>query len=579
MIDKQKYNKYIMKRLYVILLKVFTLLILIFSYSNVNAERKIRFAPLVVDSFSITVQNLVQTANNKLEFDVFMADDDGDLDTFELASFQFGFLINSSIYAGGTLSVTIDNSTSTLNQVQKVTAAPNATTTIGNQTVIKLVSGIVTPGQGTILATVSPGTLITHFIVTSSVPFPANSKPDLTFTSSTATNPLYATRVAEFINNSSTQLDINNHEYVNATVIGNPVLNQPIASQTVTGSGFYCHNGGGLPIGLSNSEVGVTYTLKIGTTSFNPSVVGTGSAISFGNHLAGTYTVQGSYVNGTTVWGTTTMMGSAEITEMPNLTANVSIRGDANVCLGTPVTFIATPVNGGTSPIYQWYNGTVAVGTNSSIYSYNPVNGDVIKVVMTSNATPCLVGSPVTSNKITMTVNPTISTGVSIQADVNPATKGKNVTFTATPVGGGTLPYYQWFVNNIQVGTNYYSPIFIYAPTNNDKVYVLMSSNASPCLVGSPATSNTVTMSVITTGIDDTKQVTIYTYSQNKNIFVNCSEKAKQIQVYNTLGSLIYETNNVEGLKKIDMNSQPIAYYFVKIVTSDNVFTKKVLLQ
>lgn len=298
-----------MKTLILKLLKAFTLLILIFSFSNVYAENKIRFAPLVVDSFSITVKNLVQTANNKLEFDIYMVDDDTDTDTFELASFQFGFLINSSIYAGGTLNVTIDNSTSTLNQIQKITAAPNASTIIGNQTVIKLVSGIVTAGQGTILSTVSPGTLITHFIITSSVPFPVNSKPDLTFTSSNATYPYYATRVAEFINGSSTPLDINDQEYVNATVIGDPVL-------------------------------------------------------------------------------------------------NLSVTG---------------------------------------VYNVNPVS--------------------------------------------------------------------------------------------------------------------------------------VFTYSQNKNIFVNCSEKAKQIQVYNTLGSLIYETNNVEGLKKIDMNAQPIAYYFVKIVTSDNVFTKKVLLQ
>jgi hypothetical protein len=262
----------------------------------------------------------------------------------------------------------------------------------------------------------------------------------------------------------------------------------------------------------------------------------------------------------------------------PNLTAGVSIAAGANnICSGTSVTFTATPTNGGTSPSYQWYNGTTAVGTNSATYTYAPASGDVIKVVMTSNATPCLVGSPVTSNTVTMVVNPNLTAGVSIQANVNPAIKGNNVTFTATPVGGGTSPSYQWFVNNTQVSTNY-SGIYTYAPANNDQVYTLMTSNASPCLLGSPVTSNTITMLVVVTGIDESKQVSVYTYSLNKNIFVNCSEKAKQIQVYNTLGSVIYETNNVEGLKKFDMISQPIEYYFVKVVTSDNVFIKKVLL-
>jgi len=263
---------------------------------------------------------------------------------------------------------------------------------------------------------------------------------------------------------------------------------------------------------------------------------------------------------------------------IPTQTAGVSVSPSANgVCSGTSVTFTATPTNGGTSPSYQWYIGLTAVGTNSATYTYPPTSGDVIKVVMISNATPCLIGSPVTSNTVSMVVNPEISSGVSIQADVNPAIKGHNVTFTATPVGGGTSPYYQWFVNNTQVGTNN-SGIYTYSPANNDQVYALMTSNASPCLVGSPSTSNTITMSVVVTGIDESKLVSIYTYSLNMNIYVNCSEKAKQIQVYNTLGSLIYETNNVEGLQKIDMITQPIEYYFLKIVTSDNVFTRKVLL-
>ena len=57
-----------MKTLIVNLWKTLDLLTLIFSFSTINAENRIKFAPIVVDSCSITVQNMVQTANNKLKF-------------------------------------------------------------------------------------------------------------------------------------------------------------------------------------------------------------------------------------------------------------------------------------------------------------------------------------------------------------------------------------------------------------------------------------------------------------------------------------------------------------------------------
>jgi hypothetical protein len=262
----------------------------------------------------------------------------------------------------------------------------------------------------------------------------------------------------------------------------------------------------------------------------------------------------------------------------PNLTAGVSIAAGANnVCSGTSVTLTATPTNGGTTPAYQWYNGTTAVGTNSATYTYAPTNGDVIKVVMTSNATPCLVGSPVTSNTVVMVVNQAISAGVTIGASANPVTTGISVTFTATPFGGGTSPTYQWYKNSVAVGTgaNTYSCI----PGDLDKVYVDMTSNASPCLLNSPVASNTITMSVsVGTGLDKKNEIDVNVYSLHKNIYVNCSEKVKQIYIYSTLGSAIMLEGNISGIRKFNLNEYPIAYYFVKIVTENGVYSKKVLL-
>jgi len=105
-----------------------------------------------------------------------------------------------------------------------------------------------------------------------------------------------------------------------------------------------------------------------------------------------------------------------------------------------------------------------------------------------------------------------------------------------------------------------------------------MTSNA-PCASGSPAQSNFITMSILITDIGEVGDAKILIYSEDKDIFVNCSENAKQICIYNTLGSMVKIENNVTGLKRFYMNTSINAYYFVKIVTDRKVYTQKILIR
>ena len=90
------------------------------------------------------------------------------------------------------------------------------------------------------------------------------------------------------------------------------------------------------------------------------------------------------------------------------LPASVSIQSNAvnnSICLGTSVTFTASPTNGGPTPSYQWYIGKNTVGTDSTEYTTNALAaGDTVTVRMTSNAN-CVSGSPATSNNIIPSVN------------------------------------------------------------------------------------------------------------------------------------------------------------------------------
>src|SRR5687767_7405751 len=192
---------------------------------------------------------------------------------------------------------------------------------------------------------------------------------------------------------------------------------------------------------------------------------------------------------------TTATSNGITMTVTPTVTPSVSISANPGntICVGTNVTFTATPTNGGT-PLYQWKLNGNNVGTNSSTYSNSALaNGDVVTVVMTSSL-GCANSTTATSNGITMTVTPTVVPSVSIAANPgNTICSGTNVTFTATATNGGT-PSYQWKRNGNNVGTNsntYSNNALI----NGDVVTVVMTSTLG-CASPATVTSSGITMTV-----------------------------------------------------------------------------------
>ncbi len=86
-----------------------------------------------------------------------------------------------------------------------------------------------------------------------------------------------------------------------------------------------------------------------------------------------------------------------------DITPSVSISASENdICPGTAVTFTATPVNGGSAPVYQWQVNGINWGTNSAFFSSSVLNnGDQVSCIITSNAA-CATPRNATSNIVTM---------------------------------------------------------------------------------------------------------------------------------------------------------------------------------
>lgn len=178
------------------------------------------------------------------------------------------------------------------------------------------------------------------------------------------------------------------------------------------------------------------------------------------------------------------------------VTPSVAISTPAtSVCAGNNVTFTATTLNAGPSPVYQWKVNGVNVGTNSNSFTTNNlVNGDIVSVAFTSNA-GCNA-SPVTvnSNIITMNVGSNATPSVSIAATATTICSGESVTFTATASNGGPSPAYQWQLNGVNAGSN--SRTFTTTTlANNAVVRVILTSNAA-CISSATANSNSITMVV-----------------------------------------------------------------------------------
>ena len=134
-------------------------------------------------------------------------------------------------------------------------------------------------------------------------------------------------------------------------------------------------------------------------------------------------------------------------------TASVSVSASASsTCAGNAVVFTASPVNGGSTPAYQWKLNNVNIGNNAPTYSSSALNNnDQVNVVMTSSI-GCATANPAISNTITLSISPVFTPTISITSvPARPAGNGTPATFTAIVTNGGSTPAYQWLKNGVPI--------------------------------------------------------------------------------------------------------------------------------
>jgi len=198
--------------------------------------------------------------------------------------------------------------------------------------------------------------------------------------------------------NTSTTCSVNMSGSVTITLTPLPL------AYNVTGGGSYCADGTGLSVGLSNSQVGVNYQLKIGGVNTGSPVAGTASAISFGLQTApGNYTVVG--INAITACNSN-MTGSATVTINPLPTA-FSVTGGGSFCSGG--SGLAVGLSNSQSGVnYQLQlnsinSGSPVAGTGGALSFGIQTAAGGYTVIATNATTACVANM---TGSVTITVNP-----------------------------------------------------------------------------------------------------------------------------------------------------------------------------
>jgi len=174
-------------------------------------------------------------------------------------------------------------------------------------------------------------------------------------------------------------------------------------SYSVTGGGSYCEEGIGKLIGLSDSQLGVSYQLVRGSINVGSAISGTGSAIDFGNITTeGVYTVVATNSAGCSQ----TMSGSQEII-INSLPEQYQVTGGDFSCNGSVIGLS----NSQTNVTYQLkLNGTnigSPIGGTGSAISFGNQTTEGIYMVSASNTDGC---SRFMSSTITVYESPNLYT-------------------------------------------------------------------------------------------------------------------------------------------------------------------------
>jgi gliding motility-associated-like protein len=252
-------------------------------------------------------------------------------------------------------------------------------------------------------------------------------------------------------------------------------------------------------------------------------------------------TIDASYIASTAGVYTATVtndLGCAATTNQiivkPNVTPVVTISAPATaICKGSPLTFNASPTDGGTTPVYQWQVNGVNTGSNSAGYSSTTfADGDNITCSMTSDA-DCALPATVLSNSIPLTVKPLpqLETG-----QIFYLAAGQSVTIS--PIANGNYSF-SWRPGTGLSDSMATAPI---ASPTKTTVYTLTATSADGCV------ASTVIIVDVFTKLQVPNAFTPNGDGHNDLFYIlngPPDSRIRDLSVYDRWGEKVFQVHNV----------------------------------
>ncbi|MEI6435357.1 MAG: T9SS type A sorting domain-containing protein, partial [Bacteroidota bacterium] len=285
--------------------------------------------------------------------------------------------------------------------------------------------------------------------------------------------------------------------------------------------------------------------------------------------------------NATCATGNPAISNSITMAVNPVLPVGVSIAASVNpVDKGLPVTFTATAVNEGSSPVYQWKVNGIDFGLNSNSYTYIPLDGDVVICNLTSNAV-CVSGNPATSNAVTMIVIPvpvirnlnniTVTGNQCFDATQTIAVAGDQTTFTVIAGGSATLI----------AGMNilFYPGVFV---EPGGYMYGYIAENGPWC-VNPPVGAVVTGKDEVRTDIDQ-QFFKIYPNPTTGAFMVELNTTGATekytVEVYDMNGGkILSEEMAVERKHQFSLSGKPAGIYLIRVISESNSGTTRIIMQ